>query len=264
MTPAEQVQRATAEAAAPTIAEDINQMKIKIELLKAQVQDISPMKVRIEQLEAEVTCQKKEVAHGKDLLARLAAEGTAAGTPSGGAAGTPCKAEVQDIDPMKIRIEQLEAEVTCLKKEVAHGKELLARLAAEGTAAGTPSGGAAGTPCVFHREGQIAEKVTKAIGGREKCCYSWTQHLESTLFSEKDVVAVHKLYDNLASDWDKFTVTACRTQANRFFHVQCKTCNRFVSGKYGIHDTDAARDEACRTLMQFVLLGSELSETPQV
>ena len=199
-TPDEQVQRATAEAAAPTIAEDINQMKIKIELLKAQVQDISPMQVRIEQLE----------------------------------------------------------------KEVAHGKDLLARLAAEGTAAGTPSGGAAGTPCVFHGEGQVAEKVTKAIGSHEKSCYSWTQHLESTLFSEKDVVAVHKLYDHLAPDWDKFKVTACRTQANRFFHVQCKTCNRFVFGKYGKDDEDAAQDEACRTLMQFVLLGSELSETPQV
>ena len=41
------------------------------------------------------------------------------------------------------------------------------------------------------------------------------------------------LEGKIKANWECIEVTACRTKANRFFHVRCKQCNQYSYGQFG-------------------------------
>ena len=64
---------------------------------------------------------------------------------------------------------------------------------------------------------------------------------------------------------DKCTVTACRTKANRAFHVQCVKCRQGVYGKYGHWTGDyspMAPERAMKMLAEFFMVEGD-GEKPQ-
>ena len=78
----------------------------------------------------------------------------------------------------------------------------------------------------------------------------------------------------IRANWHRFEVTACRTKANRFFHVRCKQCKQFSYGQFGTWalpddatgECTAARaaEEARDNLAKFFKLKEVPSGKPQV
>ena len=77
------------------------------------------------------------------------------------------------------------------------------------------------------------------------------------------------LEGKIKANWERIEVTACRTKANRFFHVRCKQCKQFSYGQFGtwaVPDatgegtTEGARDN----LAKFFKLKEVPSGNPQV
>ena len=93
----------------------------------------------------------------------------------------------------------------------------------------------------------------------------WINHLDSTLFA-KNTKTLYKIGSRIRPVWrDKCRVTACRTQANRFFHVQCLKCLQCVYGKYGTWTEDASpmsSKRAMSSLTEFFMI-EEGDEKPQ-
>ena len=91
----------------------------------------------------------------------------------------------------------------------------------------------------------------------EKDAVYWINHLGSTLFAHNSKT-LYKILDRIRPVWGgKCRVTACRTQANRFFHVQCLKCLQCAYGKYGRWTADQspmAPDRAMRMLAEFFML----------
>ena len=75
----------------------------------------------------------------------------------------------------------------------------------------------------------------------EKDADDWINHLGSTLFA-KNTKTLYKILERIRPVMmkDKCRVTACRTKANRFFHVQCLKCLQCVYGKYGTWTEDSS------------------------
>ena len=57
----------------------------------------------------------------------------------------------------------------------------------------------------------------------------WIDHLSATLFPT-NTNTVYRIGARLIPVWGQCRVTACRTQANRFFHVGCLKCGQSVFG----------------------------------
>ena len=57
----------------------------------------------------------------------------------------------------------------------------------------------------------------------------WIDHLSATLFAT-NTNTVYRIGARLRPVWGQCRVTACRTQANRFFHVECLKCGQSVFG----------------------------------
>ena len=108
--------------------------------------------------------------------------------------------------------------------------------------------------CDWHRNTPGSAVEAEDAGVEEKDVDNWLTHLSATLF-----VRHGKLWSAIGSNirpvWNKCTVTACRTQANRFFHVQCNKCRQSVYGEYGIDASDQspeAHDRTMNALAQFL------------
>ena len=103
------------------------------------------------------------------------------------------------------------------------------------------------------------------MGVVEKSADDWINHLGATLFV-KNTKTLYKIGSRIGPVWgDKCRVTACRTQANRFFHVQCLKCLQCVYGKYGTWTEDAspmAPKRAMNLLAEFFMI-EEGGEKPQ-
>ena len=56
--------------------------------------------------------------------------------------------------------------------------------------------------------------------------------LPSTLYS-LDTRPLDAMGRRITAYWGCIEVTACKTQANRFFCVQCKQCGQYAYGEYG-------------------------------
>ena len=106
-------------------------------------------------------------------------------------------------------------------------------------------------PCKHHDAGQVLGTPESLSNGYiEPNIDSWTSHLESTLY-KTDTRKVTMLRDVLRSTWHLFEITACRSQANRFYLVRCKSCHGFAYGEYGKWNSDAEVHDAERNILQF-------------
>ena len=103
------------------------------------------------------------------------------------------------------------------------------------------------------------------VGSVEKDADDWINHLGATLFA-KNTKTCYKIGSRIGPVWgDKCRVTACRTKANRFFHVQCLKCRQCAYGKYGHWAEDAspmAPTRAQSVLAEFFMI-EEGGEKPQ-
>ena len=100
----------------------------------------------------------------------------------------------------------------------------------------------------------------------EKDADGWINHLGSTLFAE-NTKTLYKILERIrpVMRQNKCRVTACRTQANRFFHVQCLKCLQCAYGKYGTWAEGAspmAPTRAQSVLAEFFLI-EDGGEKPQ-
>ena len=69
-------------------------------------------------------------------------------------------------------------------------------------------------------------------GIQERNPNSWLDHLRDTLYSE-DSRPLDAFEGKIRAHWQCIEVTACRTQANRSFHVRCKKCDQYSYGLFG-------------------------------
>ena len=120
-------------------------------------------------------------------------------------------------------------------------------------------------PCGWHKHKPDSCVEPDFMGVVEKSADDWINHLASTLFVQ-NTKTVYKIQSRIAPVWgDKCRVTACRTPANRFFHVQCLKCRQCVYGKYGTWTEDASpmsSKRAMSLLTEFFMI-EEGDEKPQ-
>ena len=110
--------------------------------------------------------------------------------------------------------------------------------------------------CDWHERGaDPAQQCVKVPveGTQERDVQSWLDHLRGTLYV-KDTGRFDAFEHLIRNYWERMEVTACRTQANRSFHVRCKKCNEYSFGQYGewVAMVDPKRIEHARdALAQF-------------
>ena len=120
--------------------------------------------------------------------------------------------------------------------------------------------------CRWHKHKPESAVDPDYDGIVEKDADVWIHHLGSTLFAENSRT-LYKILDRIRPVMmrDKCRVTACRTKANRFFHVQCLKCLQCAYGKYGTWAEDAspmAPTRAQSVLAEFFLIEDD-GEKPQ-
>ena len=119
--------------------------------------------------------------------------------------------------------------------------------------------------CRWHKHVPDSCVEPDFVGSVEKDADDWINHLGATLFA-KNTKTCYKIGSRIGPVWgDKCRVTACRTKANRFFHVQCLKCLQCVYGKYGTWAADAspmAPTRAQSVLAEFFLIEDD-GEKPQ-
>ena len=121
-------------------------------------------------------------------------------------------------------------------------------------------------PCRWHKYKPESVVDPDYEGIVEKDADVWIHHLGSTLFAENSRT-LYKILERIRPVMmrDKCRVTACRTKANRFFHVQCLKCLQCVYGRYGTWTEDAspmAPKRAMSLLAEFFMI-EEGGEKPQ-
>ena len=121
-------------------------------------------------------------------------------------------------------------------------------------------------PCRWHKHKPDSCVELDCMGVEEKDVDDWINHLGSTLFKWDNKPAC-KILTRLrpVHKEQKCRVTACRTQANRSFHVQCLDCLQCVYGKYGTWaegESPMAPTRAAKGLMDFFMI-EESGEKPQ-
>ena len=120
-------------------------------------------------------------------------------------------------------------------------------------------------PCGWHKHQPDSCVEPDFMGSVEKSADDWINHLAATLFVQ-NTKTVCKIQSRIGPVWgDKCRVTACRTKADRFFHVQCLKCRQCVYGKYGTWTEDAspmAPKRAMNLLAEFFMI-EEGGEKPQ-
>ena len=135
--------------------------------------------------------------------------------------------------------------------------------------AAVPSPPAAGanvpqTPCTHHGPCKLSvhdmDKMQEPGGEVVTEVWRWHSHLGSTLFATNNTKG-NKLSARLTQAVaNQFIITSCRTKANRFFHVQCKTCRAACYGDYNTWCTPKEIEKAQDDLLLF--LNVQLPEEP--
>ena len=119
--------------------------------------------------------------------------------------------------------------------------------------------------CRWHKHKPDSCVEPDYAGVVEKDADEWINHLGSTLFA-KNTNTLYNIGRRINPVWgDKGRVTACRTKANRFFHVQCLKCLQCVWGRYGTWTEDEspmAPKRAMILLREFFMI-EEGGEKPQ-
>ena len=139
-----------------------------------------------------------------------------------------------DYDAMVKRAQQMEERISCLEEEVAALRQ--ARQADQAAAVAAPV-----LPelkahgCDWHENRAHSAPLGEAIavsGVQETDPNAWLAHLRDTLYSE-DSRPLDAFEGKIRAHWQCIEVTACRTQANRSFHVRCKKCDQYSYGRFG-------------------------------
>ena len=108
-------------------------------------------------------------------------------------------------------------------------------------------------PCTHHGQGTCSAQKAMSFAGAEVTeVWKWHAHLSATLFSSNttkgDAVA-----DRLtAAQAGNFIITSCRTKANRFFHLRCRSCEAACYGEYDESRSEAQITEAQDSLLRFL------------
>ena len=87
--------------------------------------------------------------------------------------------------------------------------------------------------------------------GHEVDAYAYIAHLDTTLFSNEGRATWDRMSKMLSHR--NFRVSACKTQANRSFHIQCLCCGEGCKGHYGHGDDETVHEEARQALSMFLL-----------
>ncbi len=163
------------------------------------------------------------------------------------------------------RIELLEERVSSLEKEVAVLRQ---------AAVASPEPKAACAPllaqhaCEWHERRPSAGAAVSVVGRQEEDSDAWLAHLRTTRYSSNER-PLGTLEGKIKANWERIEVTACRTKANRFFHVRCKQSKQCSYGQFGtwavpdatgVGTTETARDN----LAKFFKLKEVPSGKPQV
>ena len=181
----------------------------------------------------------------------------------------------EEIRGAKARIEMLEAEVKKVVQTDDRGIPAVVTAppqpapvvrAPQSPVVTAPQSESDDEPCGWHKHKPDSCVEPDYEGVVEKDADDWINHLGSTLFVENSKT-LDKIWDRIRPVMrkNKCRVTACRTQANRFFHVQCLKCLQCVYGKYGTWTEDAspmAPKRAMSLLAQFFMI-EEGGEKPQ-
>ena len=149
----------------------------------------------------------------------------------------PMEKRIELLEERVSRIELLEERVSSLEKEVA-----VLRLppAPEPKAACAPL--LAQHACEWHERRPSAGAAVSVVGRQEEDSDAWLAHLRSTLYGS-DERPLDMLEGKIKANWERIEVTACRTKANRFFHVRCKQCNQYSYGQFGTWAVSNANGE---------------------
>ena len=111
--------------------------------------------------------------------------------------------------------------------------------------------------CGWHKQTKIPRVKPKYNGIVEADVDNWVAHLNGTLFAYNTDTG-YKIAKHLRPVWgDECQVTACRTPANRFFHLQCLRCGQFVFAQYDNYtkaDSPKSSDRAMHLLADFLML----------
>ena len=92
-------------------------------------------------------------------------------------------------------------------------------------------------PQCAHRKGSVLQHPPLSTGWRQKDLDNWYNHLSATLFVD-DGDKGNAFYAAMCKLWTSMEVTACRTQANRFYFVQCQHCGEYVFGEFGAYSQE--------------------------
>ena len=120
-------------------------------------------------------------------------------------------------------------------------------------------------PCGWHKHKPDSCVELDFLGVEEEDADDWINHLGSTLFA-KNTKTLYKIGSRIRPVWrDKCRVTACRTKANRFLHVQCVKCRQGVYGKYGhwTEDNSPMAPKRAMSLLAEFFMVEEDGEKPQ-
>ena len=108
-----------------------------------------------------------------------------------------------------------------------------------------------GHECEWHEPRPEKEDVYVGGAWLQSDMEVWFSHLRDTLYQSDDG-PLNALEDQIRANWERIDVTACRTPANRFFHVRCKQCNQYSYGQYGYDARQKGEDKTARAdLAQF-------------
>ena len=122
-----------------------------------------------------------------------------------------------------------------------------------------------GHECEWHEHRPDLEDVN-IDGAWHPEMEAWFSHLRSTLYLS-DGRPLDALEGKIRPNWERIDVTACKSQASRFFRVSCKQCNQYSYGQYGSWalQTGVDTEERCRDdLAKFFKLQGVPSGKPQV
>ena len=119
-----------------------------------------------------------------------------------------------------------------------------------------PQSESARAACLWHKD--IPDScVEPEYGGEvETSLDEWSTYLVGTLFAKNSDIG-YMIYECLKPVWSKCQVTACRTQANRYYHLQCLQCKQCVFAQYDKHTVKASpesKDHAMNLLADFLMV----------
>ena len=184
---------------------------------------------------------------------------------------SPNRLEDEEKEETKVilrRLEQtmkvMEEKQDAAKEEACSAKERIERLEAEIKRSEPRLNRQA---CSWHRDKPGSAVEIPYQGDVQKNIDNWINHLCATLFV-KNIKVAHNIWAKLkpVHARNEVDITACRTIANRFFHVECLECGQCVYGDYGTWTADGsptATECAMHDLAQFLNLELQKGENPQ-